>query len=52
MFVKIAELIDAAEEALLDSSEACTDVEALVRIELANVLARAAVLAHALAAPK
>ena len=50
MFRQMSTDLEALRENLEDAGEAKTDTEALVRVELANVLARAGVLLEALAA--
>jgi hypothetical protein len=50
MFAQMLTALDAVQESLQDAPEARIDTEALVRVELANVLARGAVLLRALAA--
>jgi hypothetical protein len=49
MWTKMLEELEALEERLADAPEETSDVRALVRIELANILRRAAVLLRALA---
>jgi hypothetical protein len=50
MFATMLAGLEALEESLENAAESRTDAEALVRVELANVLARAGVLLGALAA--
>jgi hypothetical protein len=50
MWKRLSAELETLRERLEDIPEAKTDVEAVVRIELANVLARASVLLRALAA--
>jgi hypothetical protein len=49
MWTKMLEDLEAIEERLADAADEASDVRALVRIELANILRRAAVLLRALA---
>ena len=49
-FVELAKRFQALEECFLNAPEAVTDAEAVIRVELANTLARVGVLIDALAA--
>ncbi len=49
-FTKLAKLLQAAEQCFVNAPEPITDAESVIRIELANTLARARVLCDALSA--